>query len=326
MAGTKTLLLNGKLYDCMPGETVLDALLRQKVPVPYSCMKESCMSCLMLSLNGAPPIKSQINLKETLQLQNNFLACACIPVRDMEIALNQERLTTQVSAKVVEINPLNPTMIELVLQCEMPVDFYAGQSVLLLNYEHIGKKFAIASPSSAKVSGKMVVHVERTQGFAFSEWMHNSLKTGDKLYVCGVSGEMFYIPGQPTQPLLMVGWNVGLTSLIGIVEDVFETGHSGQVFLFHSAVANENLYFGAELKEIGEYFPNFHYIPCVQNGTAPLGGYCNNVDQVIAKILPDLSGWKVFLCGKRDQTHSVQRYAYLAGAAMKDIYLDVTSI
>jgi ferredoxin-NADP reductase/ferredoxin len=326
MNKAKTLLLNGKLYDCMPGETVLEALLRQKVSVPYSCMKQTCMSCMMQSLNCTPPIKSQLNLKKTLQLQNNFLACACIPVCDMEIVLNQEKLTTQVAATVVEINNLNTTMLELVLQCDMPVDFHGGQSALLLNYEHIGKRFPIASSSSAKATGRMDVHAEHIKGAAFSEWLHKNLKIGDKLSVCGVNGDMYYIPGLPAQPLLLAGWGGGLTSLIGIVQDMFEFEHSGPVYLFHSVAANENLYFESELREIGDYFPNFHYIPCVQQGTAPNGGYIGEIDKIIPKLLSDLSGWKVFLCGTRHQTHTVQRYAYLAGAGMKDIYLEVTTI
>lgn len=321
MNKVKTLLLNGKLYDCMPEETVLDALLRQKVSVPYSCMKQTCMSCMMQSLNCTPPVNAQINLKKTLRLQNNFLACACVPDSDMEIVLNQEKLTTQVISKVTEIIRLNQTMLELILQCEIPVDFHAGQSALLLNYEHIGKKFPISSPSSAKAIGKMEVHVERIKGGTFSEWLHNDLKIGDKLYVCGVTGEMFYVPGQRTQPLLLVGWDSGLSALIGIVQDIFEFDHSGPVYLFHSVDAVENLYFESELREISDYCPNFHYVPCIRQGDIP-----GHVDHILAKTLPDLSGWQVFLCGKKNQIHTVQRYAYLAGAGMKDIYVEVTSI
>ena len=326
MNKVKTLLLNGKAYDCLPGETVLDALIRQKAAVPYSCMKQTCLSCMMQSLNGTPPIKSQLNLKETLQLQNNFLACACIPVRDMDIVLNQEKLTTQVTSQVVEINKLNPAMIELVLKLDAPVDFFGGQSVLLLNYEHIGKKFLIASPTSASAVGKMDVHVERLKGGAFSEWMHTSLKKGDKLHVCGVSGEMFYLPGQSMQPLLLVGWQGGLSALVGIVQDIFECGHAGPVYLFHSVDTDDHLYYQAEMREISEYFPNFHYFPCVESGIAPDGGYLGDVDKIIAKSFSDLTGWRVFLCGKRNQIHTIQRYAYLAGASMKDIYLEVTAI
>jgi len=170
------------------------------------------------------------------------------------------------------------------------------------------------------------VHVERLKGGAFSEWMHSSLKIGDKLHVCGVSGEMFYLPGHPAQPLLLVGWHCGLTALIGIVQDIFESGHTGAVYLFHSADSDEHLYYISELREISDYFPNFHYIPCVQQGFVPDGGHLGEVDQIIANTLPDLTGWRVFLCGKRNQIHTIQRYAYLAGAAMKDIFLEVTSI
>jgi ferredoxin len=230
------LLFNGQIYQCKLEETVLDALFRQKVEVRYSCKKQICMTCMMQSLNGQPPIKSQLNLKETLQRQNNFMACACIPERNMEIDLNHETLTRQVSAtKVVELNRLNPSMLELVLQCEIPVDYHAGQSVLLLNYEHIGQKFPIASPTSAKSSGKIVVHVQRIVGGSFSAWLHDHLRVGDKLFVCSIGGELYYVSGHPTQPLLMMAWDGDLGALIGLVQDVFENDHAGR-FIFSRGI------------------------------------------------------------------------------------------
>ncbi len=277
---TSNLLFNGKIYNCLIGETVLDALLRQKVEVPYSCKKQTCMSCMMQSLNVPPPIQAQLNLKETLQRQNNFLACACIPERDMEVALNHETLTRQVSAQVVELNRLNQNMLELVLQCEIPVDYHGGQSVLLLNYEHIGKKFPIASPTSAKGSGSIIVHVQRIVGAAFSAWMHDHLRVGDKLFICGISGELYYIAGHLTQPLLMTAWDGDLGALIGLVQDVFENDHTGPVYLFHEVSDKEHLYFAEELHGISNYFPNFRYIPCVREGAVPEKGYLGEANKV----------------------------------------------
>lgn len=112
----RQLLLNGKVYDCRAEETVLDALLRQHVDVPYSCRQQVCMSCIMRCLNGSPPSASQINMKQTLRVQNNFLACGCYPERDMEIALPKELVVHQVSAEVMELNRLNSVVLELVLQ------------------------------------------------------------------------------------------------------------------------------------------------------------------------------------------------------------------
>ncbi|MCK5889538.1 MAG: 2Fe-2S iron-sulfur cluster binding domain-containing protein [Methylococcales bacterium] len=323
---SKNLLLNGKIYDCRPGETVLTALLRHHVDVPYACKKMTCMSCMMRSLNGTPPIKSQRELKETLQLQNNFLACGCVPHREMEIAMADEVLTRQVVAKVIALNFLSPRVLEVSLQCDSPIDFHGGQSILLLNYEHIGKKFFISSPGSARMSGKIVIHVERIEGGTFSVWMHSQLKVGDQLTVSGVSGELFYTPGELQQPLLLVAWNGGLGALIGVIQDVFEEEHSGPVHLFHGVSNADYLYLIDELKEISEYFPNFTFIPCVDHHNVPADCLQGSVDQVIETMVGDLSDWKVFLCGGREQVHKVQKNAYLAGAKMKDIYLEVTSI
>jgi NAD(P)H-flavin reductase/ferredoxin len=319
------LLLDGQIYTSLPEETVLDTLLRHKVNVPFSCKKQTCMSCVLQSLNGPPPVHAQVNLKDTLQLQNNFLACSCIPERDMEIAVNQEILTRQVSAHVVELNWLNPTVLELVLQCETPVDYHGGQLVLLLNYEHIGKKFPIASATSAKSSGQLTIHVKRKIGAVFSAWIHENLRVDDQLFICGVSGELFYVPGHPKQPLLLTAWDGDLAAMIGVVQDVFEHNHNGPVYLFHSVASSEHLYFSAELNEISDFFPNFHYFPCVEHGPTTPQSYQGPVDIIIAKTLPNLSHWKIYLCGSRNQTHSVQKQAYLTGAAMKDIYVEVTS-
>jgi ferredoxin-NADP reductase len=326
VANNKNLLLGGKVYDCRPGETVLAALLRHKVDVPYACQKMSCMSCMMRSLNGTPPVKSQQNLKETLQLQNNFLACGCIPLKDMEIALSHETLTQLVTAEVLELNRLSPVILEVVLQCDTPIDYHGGQSVLLLNYEQIGKNFSIASPGSARTSGRLEVHVERIVGGSFSEWIHSKLKVGDQLTVSGITGELFYTPGQPQQPLLLAGWNGGQGALIGLIQDIYEQEHSGPVWLFHGVSDLEHLYYRDELNEISDHFPDFKYIPCIDQNSGPEGCQQGAVNQILQEMLANLNGWKVFLCGDREQVHKIQRYAYLAGAGMQDIYLEVTSI
>jgi ferredoxin len=74
---TRKLLLDGRIYDCRPGETVLDALTRQNVAVPNLCRHQVCLTCMMRSLGGAPPSASQTNLRDTLRIQHFFLACGC---------------------------------------------------------------------------------------------------------------------------------------------------------------------------------------------------------------------------------------------------------
>jgi len=62
---------------CQPDESVLDALLREHIDIPYACKEGACQSCMIRSLNSAPPAKAQQGLKDVLQHQNYFLACLC---------------------------------------------------------------------------------------------------------------------------------------------------------------------------------------------------------------------------------------------------------
>jgi NAD(P)H-flavin reductase/ferredoxin len=322
----KRLLLNGKIYECRAGESVLDALLRQHVEVSYSCRQQICMSCIMRSLNGAPPPASQVNLKETLRLQNSFLACGCYPECDMEIAMPQESIMQQVSAEVVERNRLNSFTIELVLQCATPLDYHAGQTVLLFNAESIGKRLPIASPTSVKGTGRYEVHVQRIPGGFFSEWVHNQLRVGDRMTLCGVDGELCYVLGKSQKPLLLAGWDGGLGAMMGILQDAFENDHAGPVFLFHGVTCEDHLYFVDEIAEIDRYYPNFHYVPCVEHGPAP--EYCHNgtVAAAAKELLPKLTDWSVYLCGPRIPVHQMQCQTYLSGAAMNEIYREITEI
>jgi NAD(P)H-flavin reductase/ferredoxin len=324
MNAARQLLLNGKIYECRAGETVLDALLRQKVEVSYACRQQVCMSCVMRSVNGAPPPASQLNLKETLRRQNSFLACGCYPERDMEIALPQESITHQVSAEVVERNPLNSIVLELVLQCDTPLDYHAGQSVFLMNAESLGKRLPITSPTSAKGTGRYEIHVQRIPGGFFSEWVHDELRVGARLTLCGVDGELCYLLGQPRKPMLLAGWNGGLGAPMGVLQDAFENDHAGPVYLFHGATSKDYLYLVDEIAEIDRHYSNFHYIPCVKEGSAPEGCRIGTVAAAAKELLPNLTDWSLYLCGSSESVREMQRQAYLAGAATKEIYREIT--
>ncbi len=107
---------------------------------------------------------------------------------------------------------------------------------------------------------------------------------------------------------------------------IYEQEHSGPVWLFHGVSDQEHLYYRDELNEISDHFPDFKYIPCIDQNLVPEDCQQGAVNLVLQEMLANLNGWKVFLCGDREQVHKIQRYAYLAGAGMQDIYLEVTSI
>lgn len=325
MSQSTRLLFGGSTYLCQPGETVLDALLRQGASIPHDCRKQTCLTCLMRALDAPPPPEAQINLKATLTVQNYFLACACRPVRDMEIVQQGAALSQELTARVAGLERLNARVLEITLQCAHPLDYRGGQTLILLNRDGIGKPFAIASPSSQRLDGQVVIQVERIPGCCFCGWLHDHLRVGDTLRVFGPTGYMFFVPGNPRQPLLLAAWQGGLGGVIGILQDVFEHGHGGPVYLFHGASHRSELYLGDDLREIEAYYPNFRYVPCVAEGPVPEGGFTGAVPDSIKRLLPDLGGWRLFLAGHRDFVDRLRRNAYLDGASIKDILFEITA-
>ena len=324
-AETRKLLLDGRVYDCRPGETVLDALQRQSVAVPYLCRHQVCLTCMMRSLGGAPPSASQTNLRDTLRIQHFFLACGCHPERDMEIAFTSETVGIKARSQVTEINRLNSFVSEVTFQCEPPLHYRGGQFMTLFNDNNIGNRFPISSPSRGRLTGKMDIQVQRTPGGVFSEWVHTSLRVGDVLSACGATGELFFETGNPRQTLLLAGWDGGLGALIAVMQDAFENEHAGTIYLFHGVEDKEHLYFVEELREVTDRFKRFHYVPCVRTGAPVEACASGDIQANVERMLPNLSGVKVYLCGPRNEVHALQRRAYLAGAAMKDIRTDVTN-
>ena len=68
-------------------ETVLDALLRTGITIPYSCRQGGCFSCVIYSLDSKPPEDAQENLSDELKDKNGFFACQCVLEQDMSISL-----------------------------------------------------------------------------------------------------------------------------------------------------------------------------------------------------------------------------------------------
>ena len=307
-------------YACQPGETVLEALLRQGVRVPHDCRRQTCLTCLMRSLDGAPPPESQAPLKETLRVQNYFLACGCRPIADMTLALPTELPRAEIGARVAELNRLSGRILEIVLDLDHPLDYRGGQSVILLNPDGLGNSFAIATPTSRRHDGRIELHVERVDGNCLSEWLHDRLRLGDRLRVYGPTGQMFHVPLAPRQGVVLAAWSGALGGILAILQDIFEQEHMGPVLLLHGARDPSDLYLVDDIREIEDYYPNFRYVGCAGEGSAKPADVAAGVSTALRARLPRLEGWRVYLSGPAEFVEQLRRQAYLDGASIREIF------
>lgn len=308
-----------KKYTCQAEETILDALLRQDVDVPYSCKKGTCHSCMLRSLDIKPSEKAQSGLKDTQKAQNYFLSCCCLPEQDMTVELPDEAEFFS-EGRVVVNEMLNRNTVLLIIECQDVTEYKAGQFVNLQRTDGLTRSYSISnSPQQSKA---LEFHIRRLPEGQFSEWVHDELKVGDSILVSEPKGHCFYLPDRKQQGMLLVGTGSGLAPLVGILNDALSHGHSGSIHLFHGSSEVEDLYRIDEMKQLAVENANFSYTPCVSRGDVPEGFSSGRANEVAIKMLPDLKGWRVFLCGHPEMINQMKTQVFLNGASVADIYTD----
>ncbi len=308
----------GKDYQVDPGETVLDALLRQGAKVDYSCRSGGCQSCMMRVIAGKPTPHSQTGLDEAKRAQGYFLPCICTPEADMEIARPGES-GEKVETEVLEREMLNPEVLRLRLRRPEGYEYRPGQFLNLYNPEGIGRAYSIASLTSEPF---LELHIRHVPNGKVSGWANTRLETGDRVVISSAAGECFYTPGHPEQPLLMIGTGTGLAPLYGIVRDALAQGHRGEIHLYHGSSVMEGLYLIEEMRALAEKVPNLFYYPCVGQESVPKGIFAGRENQKALADHGDLTGWRVYLCGHEEMVTTTKKKSFLAGAALNDIYSD----
>jgi len=305
--------------ELVPDQTVLDALLAQGIEVPFSCRNGTCQTCLMRATEGNPPEESQKDLSPALKLRNHFMACVCRPTEDLTVTLPAEGEAT-LTAVVSHLEPLNADILCVDLLVDAPFDYRAGQFLTLLKADSLGRSYSLASVPG--LNTHLELHIRRLPEGRISGWVHDELRVGQEVTIRGPGGNCFYLPGQPEQPLLLIGTGSGLAPLYGILRDALRQGHTGLIRLYHGSRSAEGLYLKNELRELAGLHPNLEYIPCLSGEAVPEGHAPGRADDFALTENTDLKGWRVFLCGHPDMVQQAQIRAYLAGASLQEIHAD----
>jgi NAD(P)H-flavin reductase/ferredoxin len=313
-----TIGFEGRSYALGENETVLDGLLRHGLKLTYSCKAGVCGSCMMRLKTGSIPEKAQSGLRDSWKARGYFLACVCVPQEDLDVV--QPGNDLRFAAQIASLELLSSNVIRARLATDVAMDFRAGQYVTVVRHDGLARSYSIAS---LPVERELELHIRRVADGQMSGWFHEQAKAGDRVTVQGPSGECFYVEGREQQPLLLAGAGTGLAPLYGIARDALDRGHQGPIHLFHGAVHKSGLYLVNDLRALArKHAGQLEYTPAVLNGDEADGFAVGALDKVIADRIPNLKGWRGFVCGDPNLVQALKIKLFLAGMASKDIYAD----
>jgi phenol hydroxylase P5 protein len=210
-----------------------------------------------------------------------------IPVRDF-------------AATVRRIEDLTPTIKAIHLQLDKAIDFQAGQYVQL-EIPGVGSRaFSIANdPADVKATTSIELNVRRLPGGAGTTWLHEQLKTGDRLRLTGPYGR-FFVRESARQPMLFMAGGSGLSSPRSMIVDLLARGCTLPITLVYGQRSREELYYDAEFRALAERHPNFTYVPALSHepeGSDWSGARGFVHEAAKAHFDGNFAGRKAYLCG-----------------------------
>ncbi|TWW12255.1 ferredoxin [Planctomyces bekefii] len=302
-----------------PGQTVLDALDKAGVTIPSSCRAGACQSCLLRLTDGAVPSSAQAGIRESLRLTGHFLSCICKPTQS--IACEPASVVAcRTLVSIREIQAIGPDVALVRFERPSAFAFTAGQFVTLKREDGLARSYSLAS--SAEHQSHFDIHVRRVGNGRMSGWFHDQARPRDQLWMEGPKGDCMYYPGQPDEPLTLVGTGTGIAPLYAIAVDAVRKGHTGPIAIYHGGVSPDRLYFVNECESLASANANVRYLPCVIRGEVRGEVRVGDLKQFVISELSETKKGRVYLCGDPSLVNTLKKLVFLAGVSLSRIHAD----
>lgn len=305
-------LFEGRAIDAEDGETVLSALVRHQVHVDHGCKAGACQRCLVCTEPGSAPGASTKSLDDVLVERGYFLACQAPAAGIERVSLPSEAAYPSHDATLLEREFLSSSVIRVRFQVEGLVA-RRGQCLRLRAPNDLVRSYSIADLDRRFAE----FHVRLIPGGAMSDYLR-SARLGDAFTIEGPFGKCTYRHDE--KPLLLIGSGTGLAPLWGVAQDALDAGHPAPIFLYHGSATSEGLYFRDELSALMDRGA-VAYVSCADQVTDVRDLQGSPLEHALADH-PDLSGYRVYLCGHPALVKTAQKKCFLAGASLKDIFAD----
>lgn len=314
----------GKTFELLPDETVLEGIERHGMSVASFCRKGVCQACLVKARRGAVPLAAQKGLKDGLKRQGLFLACVCRPEGDLQ--LERRDGAEKFSSRVAHVEPLSEAVLRVGLTCPAGLEYEAGQFLQLERPgDGLTRPYSIASLPG---SGLLELHVALLPGGEMSGWLRTAID--QPVALSGPFGECSYLPDEPERPLLLAGTGTGLAPLLGVLRAALAAGHRGPMRLYHGSLDASGLYLWPELRSLVDRHARLDIHGSV---LTPSAGFAESsaararirvapLEDLVLGDAGPLQDERIYLCGHPELVRKLQKKLFLAGASLQRIHSD----
>jgi ferredoxin-NAD(P)+ reductase (naphthalene dioxygenase ferredoxin-specific) len=312
-----------RVLRVQPGANLLEVLREHQVPMSYSCMAGRCGTCRCKVtagevLDGGKEVQRPLDGDGRFVLAcQTFLTEPCsieIPEPD-EIVVHPARI---VKATVTAIEDMTHDIKRLVLKPARPLAFSPGQYAQLQFTPEHSRPYSMACLAG---DGELEFHVRLVPDGRVTGYIASTLKLGDAVRVSGPLGSA-YLRQKHDGPMLCVAGGTGLAPILSILRGAVAGGMSNAIHVYFGVRAPRDVYGLAWLQQLQRRHPSLHLHVVVTSGGDSRTHRIGLVTDAIAADLPDLGGWRAYLCGSPPMVEAATLLARRKGIAPERVHAD----
>ena len=296
---------SGHTFTVDPGETLLEAALRQSIGLPYGCRNGACGACKGVLRSGelAYGEYQERALHPSERAAGKALTCCTRPLGDIVFEVRE---LTGAKDLAIRTMPCRVERIEkpaddvAILYLKLPtgerLQFLAGQYIDVLLKE--GKRRSFSLANAPHDDQFLQLHVRNTPGGAFSHLVFDEMKARAILRFEGPLGT-FFLREDSDKPIVFVAGGTGFAPIKAIIEHAFHQGLDRPMVLYRGVRSLKDLYLAELPSRWEQEHANFTYIPVLSD---PLPedaweGRTGFVHQAVLDDFNSLGGYQVYACG-----------------------------
>jgi CDP-4-dehydro-6-deoxyglucose reductase len=303
-------------FDAKDDESILDASMRSKVALSYSCRMGRCSVCKCRVIRGQTlALRDEIGLSEEEKVAGWILSCVRRARTDLELeadALVDCALPPVVTlpCRIHSLQKLASDVLKVVLRLppNATFTFLPGQYIDVIAHGGTRRSYSLATANSAEKL--LELHIRAVPGGVMSEYWFERAKVDDLLRLSGPLGT-FFLRNVTGLDLVFLATGTGIAPVKAILEGmenmpIKSRPHS--VAVYWGGRTSKDLYW-----DVTSSFAQYRYVPVLSRGEGGWSGVRGYVQQALIADLPNLAKTAVYACGSDIMIRSAREVLLNAG-------------
>ncbi len=271
---------NQSRFAVRPGETILDAALRDNRIFPYGCRSGVCGACKSTLVAGKVDYgdHEEFALSAEEIEQGKVLLCQAVPLEDVVIDVEEIRSGSgeiiqikMLPCRVARLEKLAHDVMRVFLQLpkSQQFNFIPGQYIDIIMKDGQRRSFSIANLPAQSVEEGLELHIRHVPGGRFTPTVFTAMRARDLLRLEGPFGT-YFLQSEAHQPMIMIAGGTGFSPVKGLVQQALDGNPAQRIHLFWGARDAQDLYLNEQAEQWAREYENFAYTP-VLSESAPDG-------------------------------------------------------